>query len=240
MKLYLAEFRPSELRAYLAKYPLALVPIGTIEWHADHLPLGVDGLLSRSICEELARETGCVIAPPIWYGVCRDLSPEDGYYGTIATISEKTLESLIADVLNGLAGLGFRAALLFSGHFETEHFDAIQRGIEQARGIEAYFLTEVHLLEDKVQTGEDVEETWHFAGDHAAEFETSLMQHYHPDLVEMSQAPETIELTMEGLPPYLHRRYPRRASAAYGAQLREEILRAGTKKIRDLMAQLQA
>jgi creatinine amidohydrolase len=240
MKTLLAELRPPELQERIAQVPLILVPIGTIEWHADHLPVGVDGLLSTAICRELAERTGCLVAPPIWFGVCRDLPPEAGYYGTIATISEQTLESLVADLLVGLARLGFRRAVLVSGHFEMEHYGAIQRGIERAAGaIQAQFMMEGNLVEDKVEEHASVEDTWPFAGDHAAEFETSLMQHRYPDLVDMASAPQTIELPMEGIPPYIRKRYPRRASAEYGALLHDEIVRAGERSITGWLAELR-
>jgi creatinine amidohydrolase len=238
VKIHLAEFRPQELQAHVASHPLVLVPIGTIEWHASHLPVGVDGLLSLAVCDALARRTGCVVAPPIWYGVCRDLAPQDGYYGTINTISEATLENLVADVLLGLSQLGFKVAVLLSGHFEMEHFGPIERAMQGAP-MAVHFLTESEFVQDMVQPAEDVEQAWPFAGDHAGEFETSLMLHRYPELVEMADAPETVHLDMEGLPPYIRKRYPRRASADYGRELHEQIVQAGEKRIRAILSEGQ-
>lgn len=237
MKVHLTEFRPNELRARVSEVPLVLVPVGTIEWHAEHLPLGVDSLLSLAVCEQIAQTTGCVVTPPVWCGICRDLAPEDGYYGTLNTISESTLEHLVADLLGGLAQLGFRKAVLVSGHFEMEHYNAIQRGIDCVEGLDATFLTTGGLIEDQVQPGDHLTDTWHFAADHAAEFETSLMQYNHPQLVHMADAPEKIELRMDGLPEYLHERFPRRASAEYGQQLQEHIVLAGVRKVQELLAE---
>jgi creatinine amidohydrolase len=166
----LLEQSPQDLARRVMKRPLILIPIGTVEWHADHLPLGVDSLLSVAICEEISHRTGCSVAPLLSYGICRDLQPERGFFGTVDTIREETLSSLVTDLLPGYAKMGFRKAILFSGHFETEHFSAITAGITKATSIQSLFLTALDLLKDKVQERKDVTRTWPYAGDHAAEW----------------------------------------------------------------------
>lgn len=232
----LLELAPRELSRIVAKKPLILVPIGTVEWHADHLPLGVDSLLSVAICEDIARRTGCIVAPLFSCGVCRDLQPERGFYGTVDTIREQTLSDLVTDVLKGYAKMGFRKAVLFSGHFETEHFSAISEGMSRAGSIQSVFLTALDLLKYKVREFDDVTRTWPFAGDHAAEWETSIMLEYFPDLVDMNKAPETIELDMPGLPEYIRRRYPRRAIREYGQKLRRAVVSSWARMIRKTLA----
>lgn len=234
----LLEQSPQMLRRRVAKKPLILIPIGTVEWHADHLPLGVDSLLSVAMCEEISSRTGCVVAPLISSGICRDLQPERGFYGTVDTVREETLTGLIADVLNGYAKLGFLKAIVFSGHFEMEHYSAINEGIKLASSMDGTFLTALDLLKDKVQELEDVSLTWPYAGDHAAEWETSVMLAYYPGLVHMAKAPETVELDMPGLPEYIRCRYPRRASRAYGQKLHRAIVSEGVKLVKGMIENL--
>jgi len=231
----LIEQLPKDLAHIIAEKPLIILPIGTIEWHSDHLPLGVDSLLSIAICEELSIRTGCVVAPLLSSGICRDLQPERGFFGTVDTVREQTLSSLVADLLQGYAKMGFRKVVLFSGHFEMEHFSAISEGMKQVPFIQAIFLTAFDFMKDAVQELEDVSLTWPFAGDHAAEWETSMMLYYYPELVHMQNAPETIELDMEGLPEYIRRRYPRRASREYGEKLHGVLIAKGVDWINDLI-----
>ncbi len=234
MKKYVAELYPEELKSRIEINPLALVPIGVIEWHGEHLPLGVDGYLSLATCNALAKATGCLIAPPIWYGISRNLSKSNGYAGTLTSIRAETLTALVADLLTGLAEFGFKQAVLLSGHFEPAHYDAINAGMEKAAQIESVFLTEGELIEGLVEATDDVSDTWRFASDHAAEFETSLMLHHHPGLVTMGRAPAHLDLPFPNLPPYILRRYPQRATAEYGRLLHEAIVDAGIRKIREL------
>jgi hypothetical protein len=58
---------------------------------------------------------------------------------------------------------------------------------------------------------------------------------YFPKLVQMEKAPPTIELDMPGLPDYIRKRYPRRASLAYGNKLRRAIIRGGVERINDML-----
>lgn len=231
----LLDLTPKALKAITARNPLLLIPIGTVEWHADHLPLGVDSLMARAFCEEISTRTRTVVAPLLTCGICRDLDPGRGYFGTINTVRESTLSPLITDLLQGYAGQGFKKAIIFSGHYETEHFNAITSGINAAKGIQGVFMSELDLVKGHEQELEDVSLTWPFAGDHAAEMETSLMLAFFPHLVHMNDAPETVELDMPGLPDYIRRRYPRRASRAYGNKLKRVMIRQGVEIIRKVL-----
>jgi len=223
----LLEQSPRDVSRIASEKPLILIPIGSVEWHADHLPLGVDGLLSVAICDEISSHTGCIAAPLLACGICRDLQPERGFFGTVDTIREQTLSYLVEDLLQGYVKMGFRKAIFLNGHFEMEHFAAITEGMKKVTSIQSIFLTTFDFIKDKVQELEDVKLTWPYASDHAAEWETSLMLDYYPRLVHMENAPETIELDMPGLPEYIRHRYPRRASRSYGRKIRSAVIAGG-------------
>ncbi|MCC6905353.1 MAG: creatininase family protein [Anaerolineae bacterium] len=226
--VYLADLPAHLLQATINAKPLALLPVGTIEWHATHLPVGLDSYLSIRVCEELSAASGCLIAPPLWYGISRNLCTENGFAGTISSIRESTMEAMVADICTGLASLGFKAVLCLSGHYEPQHYAAIGRGLATVEGLYARLLSEADLIEGRIEAGDSPEETWPYAGDHAAEFETSLMLHHYPHMVNMADAPEMVELPgADALPPYIRRRFPRRATAAYGAALNDAIREEG-------------
>jgi creatinine amidohydrolase len=231
----LLEQTPRNVAKIIAEKPLILVPIGTVEWHADHLPLGVDSLLSVDICDNISAQTRCIVAPLLACGICRDLQPERGYFGTIDTIQDKTLSNLVGNLLLGYAKMGFTKAVILSGHFEMEHYTAICEGIKQVPSIQSVFLTALDFLKYKGQELGDVTLTWPYVGDHAGEWETSMMLYSYPDLVHMEDAPETIELNMEGLPEYIRKRYPRRASQEYGRQLHTAIIAGGVERINEIL-----
>ena len=99
-------------------------------------------------------------------------------------------------------------------------------------------LSAYDFTKERIEELEDIEETWPFATDHAAEWETSMMLHYYPKLVDMDMAPETIKLTMPGIPEYLYKRFPRRASHSYGQELAMATTSGGVKMINQLLNNL--
>ncbi|MHA1255309.1 MAG: creatininase family protein, partial [Promethearchaeota archaeon] len=45
-KVLYIELTPQEFQERLLEAPIAYLPLGTLEWHGRHLPLGADGLIS--------------------------------------------------------------------------------------------------------------------------------------------------------------------------------------------------
>ena len=59
---------PQERRAIVAQRPVAYIPLGTLEWHREHLPVGLDALTSHGLCLRAAMQDGGVVLPPLHYG----------------------------------------------------------------------------------------------------------------------------------------------------------------------------
>ncbi|MDA1191871.1 MAG: creatininase family protein, partial [Candidatus Poribacteria bacterium] len=62
------ETRPDELAAMVAESPVAFLPLGLIEHHGWHMPVGYDGIKAERLCVRIAERTGGVILPVMWWG----------------------------------------------------------------------------------------------------------------------------------------------------------------------------
>ena len=81
-KVLYEELVPQEFRERVAAYPVAYLPLGTLEWHGEHLPLGADGIQSRGFFQHLAREVGGIVLPMLFMGPDRAAETEQGvFYG---------------------------------------------------------------------------------------------------------------------------------------------------------------
>ena len=60
--------RPAQAIARRKAYPLAYMPVGIIEFHGLHNPLGLDGLQVHGVCVRAAKKGGGVVFPVPWYG----------------------------------------------------------------------------------------------------------------------------------------------------------------------------
>lgn len=98
----------------VAQAPTVIIPVGSIEAHGRHCPLGTDLLIPARIADEVeARLSDSVwVAPPISYGHSWELSV---FPGTI-NVSSETFTAYVADVGRGLAAWGLKNVLLLNGH----------------------------------------------------------------------------------------------------------------------------
>jgi creatinine amidohydrolase len=67
-RVHYLELRPQEFRTRLAEMPVGYLPLGTLEWHGEHSPLGSDALIARGLFERAARRFGGIVFPPLFLG----------------------------------------------------------------------------------------------------------------------------------------------------------------------------
>ena len=48
-KVLYEELLPEELVQRVQEMPVAYLPLGTLEWHGPHMPLGADGIQSKEL-----------------------------------------------------------------------------------------------------------------------------------------------------------------------------------------------
>jgi creatinine amidohydrolase len=175
---------PWQLREIIAKRPVTYIPLGTYEWHGEHLPVGLDSLTSHGICLRAAEIDGGVVMPPHYYSV----GGGHGHYPwTIIKSEPDEIEAQLLFTLRRMETFGFKLAVLFSGHFPDTQLDMIDRIAADwnKRGSALkIFSTAVNRIKGLK-----------FAPDHAGIFETTLLAALRPDLVQLerlkslSQAP---------------------------------------------------
>ena len=99
------------------KVVAVVLPVGSVEAHGRHLPLGTDVFAPVKIAElveKKLRDRGkeVLIMPPIWYGHSFVLNV---YPGTI-NVRPESLRMYVGDVLSELAVEGFERIVLLNGH----------------------------------------------------------------------------------------------------------------------------
>lgn len=97
---------------YFKESDMVLLPIGSIECHGRHLPLGTDTLIPDRILELIEEKNDILIAPTIPYGACQSL---EDYPGTI-NIDADVLYLFVTQVVQNLYRHGARKILILNGH----------------------------------------------------------------------------------------------------------------------------
>jgi creatinine amidohydrolase len=108
--------------------PLVIVPVGALEAHGPHLPLGADQIQAEATAAALAERLHALVAPTIPYGVCAGSRP---FPGTVS-LSMSALGSYVRELLSELARLGVRRILLLSGHAAPTHMAALREAADAA------------------------------------------------------------------------------------------------------------
>src|ERR671939_1029734 len=103
-----------QLEAYLERDDRIVLPLGSTEQHA-YLSLGTDSILAERVSVEAAEPLGVPVLPVLAYG----LTPYFGAYPGSPTLRVETFLAVLRDLLDSLAGQGFRRILLVNGHGGT-------------------------------------------------------------------------------------------------------------------------
>ena len=202
--------RPAEIVARREACPVAWIPIGTIEWHGFHNPVGLDTLKIHALLERCAREIGGLVFPPLYYGESREMalmeanaadrdriaegmaldpaSFSPGYMYQSPSEQDANYHHLLLHILHEVRSLGFRVAVIGAGHYPLlDHaraavavFQQAQRRLEGTHTI-AWAFSGYELLR--------AEGEFTPCGDHAGKWETSLLMHLDPGMQDLSVLP---------------------------------------------------
>lgn len=72
-EVLIERMRPAQIVAARQRADLAFLPLGAIEWHGVHNPVGVDAIKAHGVCCVAAEKlAGGAVFPPLVYGVPRD------------------------------------------------------------------------------------------------------------------------------------------------------------------------
>lgn len=177
--MLMEELSAKEFNYLKEKTKTVIIPVGSIEAHGPHLPLATDLYTIYEICKLVCKKINVLVAPPIYYGVCRSTK---NIPGTIS-IKGETLKSLVLDIISEFYQQGFRNFFILSGHAGTTHYayliDAAERFIEVNKDAK-FFVANIYQLLAPFLKEMNISEQ----DSHAGEWETSLILYLKPDLVK--------------------------------------------------------
>ncbi len=187
---------------------IVLLPVGAVEQHGYHLPLGTDWMMATYMARRAAENVGGVVAAPIAYGYRSQVRTGGGPNRDGTTnLDGLTLINLVKDVLKELVRHGARKLAVIDGHFENRFyldeacFLAV-RELEYAGVTDARILKMLYAERIKPETLETVYAGKEFPGldlEHGGILETAMMLYCHPDHVDMSKIPDE---DLPDFPPY--------------------------------------
>lgn len=116
--LKLESYTNAELRKLVSRVKALIVPLGSIEQHSVHLPIGTDYIIAYELAIRVARKSLregilTLVAPPIPYGVSIEWLGQGNY--TISLTSQ-TYALMLREILRSMINLGFKNIILLNAH----------------------------------------------------------------------------------------------------------------------------
>jgi creatinine amidohydrolase len=140
---------PGEIAEARARLPLVFVPLGPIEWHGPHLPLGTDALHAGRMARRLAGELGGLVLPTFFMGTETVRLPGTGAeeLGALGLgddvrvvgmdLPANSVKSLyfeegafavtVRELVRGLKNDAWRLIVLVNGHGAVNHLRTLER-----------------------------------------------------------------------------------------------------------------
>lgn len=218
----------------------AVLPIGAVEQHGGHLPVGTDILLAESFAKPLAEKLDAYLLPAL--AISSSIEHRKAK-GTVYLRAD-TLALVVRDIATGLRDSGFTRLILANFHggnwILKPTIRQLNRDFPDFR---------VVLITPDLPTIEMAKIFDHPVGDvHGGEFETSLMLHLHPQHVRTLPEPpageppsfppqayldyfDTTELT-----PHGHWGWPEAATAEKGRRAFDVMIDTAVRGIEDIEA----
>lgn len=169
--------RPDEFDKRLKAYPVCYIPLGSLEWHYYHLPLGTDGIEAEGVCVATAKKHGGIVFPVIWPSIRGRYRKQGKKFYRNIKIEYDLFKQILDSMIKNCREIGFKIVILFPGHggsavwYENIAYEwyAKRKFTVLCPGMFRFH------LDLGIQ------------GDHAAFCETSMVSHLKPETVALSE-----------------------------------------------------
>ncbi len=122
-----------------SKKGVAYIPIGTIEWHGNHMPIETDFLVAQKICELLSKKVKGYVLPPIYLatdksgkingkefrGMDRHLKKK--LIGSIYYLKPQLLYKILESLCDNLVEQGFKKIIIVTGHGASKQVEVLKK-----------------------------------------------------------------------------------------------------------------
>ena len=178
----LAELAWEEVRDLDRARTVAVLPVGAIEAHGPHLPLGTDVLIAHAMAragaERIASQgLGAVLLPPLPFTAAPFGA---GFVGTLS-MTPATVTALVLDLARELTRHAFAALAVANAHLDPAHLAALAEAGTRARA--ERLLPVVCPDLSRKPWALRLTEEFKSGACHAGRFEGSIVLAVRPDLV---------------------------------------------------------
>lgn len=187
MSYYFRDQSWPQLQQALQRKTLLILPVGTTEEHGPHLPVDTDARIAEAygqgLAEALQREIPLLLMDTVRYGYSMKIMKQ--WPGTVV-IRSRVFMDYVFDVCRSVLEMGFRKLALLDCHgHHSGALNVVSRELCDATDQSIAILSPASLSRDAFNA---IRKSPQGGSIHADEWETSLLLHLSPEVVDMSKA----------------------------------------------------
>jgi creatinine amidohydrolase len=174
---------PDFIKAVAKSGSTCVIPVGILEKHGPHLPLGTDLIDVRELALRAAKKEYTIVFPEYYFGQIFEAKHQPG---TIA-YSTPLMQQILQESCDELARNGVKKIILVNGHGGNtqflQYFCQVQLSCRKDYAVFLYDSSDDNTMDEKLAK---LRKTT--LDGHAGESETSTMLSHHPGLVHLDRA----------------------------------------------------
>ncbi|HZB46889.1 MAG TPA: creatininase family protein [Pyrinomonadaceae bacterium] len=165
-----------------------ILPIGILEKHGPHVPLGSDLIMAREWSARAARQEYVVVFPDFFYGQIYEAKHQPGTFALPSRLVWELLDATVEEIARN----GFKKVVIVNGHGGNPQLLRyfVQSQLERRRDYVVYFFDPAYDAKAEEEKFKPLRKSDPSVDLHAGETETSVLLYLRPDLVQMPRAAE--------------------------------------------------
>jgi creatinine amidohydrolase len=181
-----------EVEEAFSPQTLAILPLGSLEYHGPHNPLGVDSIIISGIAERVAVRTNGLLFPTVIFTQCPAHTAH--FRGTIS-IRPEVMTMYFADILRNILHLGIRKIFILNGHDGNigPGRGAIAQVADETKDSALMFASWWEFLSGERMKAMGMFHQANGGHGHGGPLETSAVAAFRPDLVHVDKSKDLPE-----------------------------------------------
>ena len=221
-----------EIDDIASRYALAIVPLGSLEFHGPHNPLGTDAIIISGLAERVALRTKALLFPTVKFTQCPAHTAH--FRGTI-NIRPEVMTMYFADILRNVLHLGFRRILILNGHDGNigGGRGAIAQVADEIDDSALLFASWWEFLPGELMKSLRMFQQANGGHGHGGPLETSAVAAFRPELIHLEKArdlPEPPDLS--GGAPYFLQKSTATDWSGYSGHVSEASAEKGRRLVK--------
>ncbi len=220
-----------EVAQAVSNCALAILPLGSLEFHGPHNPLGADSIIVSGIAEHVAVHTNALLFPTIKFTQCPAYTAH--FTGTMS-VRPEVMTMYYEDMLRNILQLGLRRVFVLNGHDANigPGRGAMAQVANEVKGAALLFASWWEFLSKETLKNLGLFHQANGGHGHGGPLETSAVAAFRPDLIHLDKArdlPEPPDLS--GGAPYFLQKSEAPDWPGYSGKVSEASAEKGRKLV---------